>query len=74
VDEFPSAFEDLSAEEFRHKYGFDRPQPHTEIVLYCRTGRRAEQAALYLLGIGYKYAPSLLASDIRIINRTQECI
>merc|ERR1712242_240967 len=47
------AFKGLSAEEFKIKYGFERPQRDEPFVLTCRSGRRARVASKILRDLGY---------------------
>lgn len=42
-----------SAEEFKQRYGFDKPKKDSLIILYCRSGNRSGQVALYLSSVGY---------------------
>jgi len=45
VDDIESAMH-LSTDEFKTKYGFEKPSPGGKpIVVYCRAGIRATQAA-----------------------------
>jgi len=47
------AFEGLSEEEFKIKFGFERPQKEEPFVLTCRSGRRARVASKILRDLGY---------------------
>ena len=63
VSELEEAFTSLSASEFRARYGVARPLPgeagaHVQLIVHCRTGRRAGRAITFLRWLGYtKYAP-----------------
>ena len=50
----PQAFFSNSAEEFTGTYGFPRPSVDEDIVVYCRSGRRAVTACQVLEQAGYK--------------------
>ncbi len=52
VSELEEALE-LSPKEFKHHYGFEKPQKSTPVFVYCRTGGRARIAADILLKKGY---------------------
>jgi len=52
LDEIEIAFE-LSEEEFKERYGFDKPSKSDLIILYCRTGSRSGMAAMFLKSKGY---------------------
>ena len=62
VSELEEAFTSLSAAEFRERYGVARPLPgeagaHVQLIVLCRTGRRASRAIAFLRWLGYtKYA------------------
>ncbi|KAI0152184.1 Rhodanese-like protein [Hypoxylon sp. NC0597] len=51
----PDSFH-ISADEFRDKYGFERPDPEEdgEIVFYCKAGVRSRAAAEIAKQAGYK--------------------
>ncbi|KAJ2777965.1 hypothetical protein GGI15_004333 [Coemansia interrupta] len=34
----------LSNEQFKSKYGIDKPSPSTETIFYCRSGKRSQSA------------------------------
>jgi rhodanese-related sulfurtransferase len=54
VEEIEEAFQ-LSKEDFKAKYGFEKPKKHDQIVVYCRSGRRAASAAFHLVEQGYDH-------------------
>ncbi len=39
--------------DFKEKYGFRKPQPADEIVIHCKAGVRAQNAAKVLMSSGY---------------------
>ena len=43
----------MSAAEFEREFEFDMPKNDDCIVFYCKTGERAERAALECLQAGY---------------------
>ncbi|KAI0229631.1 putative thiosulfate sulfurtransferase, mitochondrial [Lamellibrachia satsuma] len=63
LSELQTAF-DLSDADFLAKYGFSKPQKSTDIVLYCRSGRRSRTAAKWMTAMGFsdvkRYAGSWL--------------
>jgi rhodanese-related sulfurtransferase len=44
VTSAPDSFH-ISADEFEDRFGFPRPDPHGEVVFYCRAGVRSRAAA-----------------------------
>lgn len=52
LDDFEHAF-DLEQEEFKDKYGFDKPSKDYLIIVHCRTGGRSAIAAEHLRRKGY---------------------
>jgi len=53
VDEIPESLS-LSNDDFKVKYGFTKPNLDSNLVFYCRTGRRSLQAVIYLQSVGFK--------------------
>ncbi|XP_045465285.1 putative thiosulfate sulfurtransferase, mitochondrial [Harmonia axyridis] len=49
-----SAFLKANLEEFRQKYGVEKPGIDTLIVMSCRSGRRSESATQMLERIGFR--------------------
>ena len=44
----------LSPDEFRDRYGFDKPHPQdAEVVFYCKAGVRSHAAASMAIQAGY---------------------
>ena len=54
VDEVSSAFQ-LSNEEFKQKYGFDKPAKNKGVLVYCKLGMRAQCAGEALQQLGYSH-------------------
>ncbi len=52
MSDFIEAFSS-SSDEFKSRYGFDKPKKDSAIILYCRSGNRSAQATLYLTSVGY---------------------
>lgn len=48
----PQAFEQ-TPDAFRKTYGFDRPEKHQEVIVYCRSGKRSATAADIIWHKGY---------------------
>lgn len=46
--------DNVKAEDFKQKYGRDKPAKDTQIIFTCRSGRRAQQAAEIAVKLGYK--------------------
>lgn len=44
----------VKSEDFKNKYGRDKPLADTPIIFTCRSGRRAQQAAEIAVKLGYK--------------------
>lgn len=44
ITELNEALE-MSNEDFKKKYGFDKPEPNTVVITYCQAGGRASRAA-----------------------------
>ncbi|MFC1769192.1 rhodanese-like domain-containing protein [Nanoarchaeota archaeon] len=53
LPELGEAF-NLSEEDFKNKYGFNKPTKTEKIIFYCRTGVRADMAVEYLKQKGYE--------------------
>ncbi|XP_013110581.1 rhodanese domain-containing protein CG4456 [Stomoxys calcitrans] len=45
--------DDTTPEEFKSKYGRDKPLENTTVIFYCRSGRRSQQAAEFAVALGY---------------------
>lgn len=43
----------LPADEFKAKYGRDKPTPETEVIFSCKLGGRAQTATNTALGLGF---------------------
>ena len=54
VGQIWEAFSQLSGEDFKSKYGFDRPEKSAKIGLLCKLGKRATDASDKLLLMGYE--------------------
>lgn len=52
LDDVEEAFE-LDDENFRERFGFDKPSKEDLIVVHCRTGGRSNMATQILSGKGY---------------------
>jgi rhodanese-related sulfurtransferase len=52
LHELEEAFS-LSSQDFKKKYGFEKPSKKKLIIVYCRTGGRSSIAASLLLQEGY---------------------
>ena len=52
IEELQEAF-DLDGDEFRGRFGFEKPSKGKLIMVYCRTGSRSGMAAGYLKSKGY---------------------
>ncbi|XP_055628380.1 rhodanese domain-containing protein CG4456-like isoform X2 [Toxorhynchites rutilus septentrionalis] len=46
----------LPADEFKAKYGRDKPQPDTEVIFHCKLGGRAQKAADTATNLGFTNA------------------
>jgi len=44
----------LPGEEFKAKFGFNKPAKHQEITFYCRSGKRSSSAADVAKRNGYR--------------------
>ena len=44
----------LSDKDFKGKFGRDKPSTDTEIIIYCREGRRAQDATMAFIELGYR--------------------
>ncbi|CAL4130415.1 unnamed protein product [Meganyctiphanes norvegica] len=44
---------DLTQEEFKERYGFDKPSKEAPLVLYCKTGVRSKNAYEQLTALGF---------------------
>merc|ERR1711990_836012 len=44
----------LPDREFKTKFGISKPETNTEIIIYCREGRRAQDAVMSFLELGYR--------------------
>ena len=44
----------LSDKDFKGKFGRDKPNTDTEIIIYCREGRRAQDATMAFIELGYR--------------------
>ena len=53
VDEIYCAF-NLSPDEFRAKYGFEKPAKTAALCTHCKMGKRATDAADKLFLLGYE--------------------
>ncbi len=52
MEEIEEAF-DLSEDEFKKKYGFDKPSKEELVIVHCRTGGRSNVVANQLNQKGY---------------------
>lgn len=43
----------LSADEFKEKYGRDKPSPDQEVIFHCKLGGRAQTATDLATRLGY---------------------
>ena len=53
VDEIESALK-MPADLFEKKYSFEKPRENEEIVFYCRSGKRSQQALTLARNLGYE--------------------
>ncbi|XP_037896878.1 rhodanese domain-containing protein CG4456-like [Glossina fuscipes] len=53
---------DFDKNKFKTKYDRDKPHLDTEIVLYCRRGKRSQNAAEILQKLGYRNVKVYLGS------------
>ena len=44
----------LSDIDFKGKFGIEKPGVETEIIVYCREGRRAQDATMAFIELGYR--------------------
>jgi len=44
----------LPDKEFKTKFGISKPETNTEIIVYCREGRRAQDAVMSFVELGYR--------------------
>ena len=44
----------LSEMDFKGKFGIEKPGVETEIIVYCREGRRAQDATMAFIELGYR--------------------
>ena len=40
--------------DFKGKFGIEKPGADTEIIVYCREGRRAQDATMAFIELGYR--------------------
>jgi len=52
LNEIPDAFE-MDATEFKAKYGFAKPTKKDNLIFYCRSGGRSENATAHAESKGY---------------------
>ncbi|KAL1383968.1 hypothetical protein pipiens_013090 [Culex pipiens pipiens] len=52
----------LPADEFKAKYGRDKPTPETEVIFSCKLGGRAQTATNTALGLGFTNAKNYKGS------------
>lgn len=75
LSELRTAF-DLSEADFQEKYGFSKPPKNTDIVLYCRSGRRSRTAAKWMTSMGFsdvkRYAGSWLDWSEKNPDKTEK--
>jgi len=53
IGELLSAF-NMNDQEFKNKYHFEKPEKNKKIVVYCRSGVRAQSAGETLQNLGYQ--------------------
>jgi len=44
----------MEEKEFKNKVGILKPKTETEIIVYCREGRRAQDAVMSFIELGYR--------------------
>ena len=53
LPELQQAFQ-LDVESFKEKYGFEKMKPEDNLIFYCRSGSRSQQAVFLALYLGYQ--------------------
>ncbi|XP_063376985.1 rhodanese domain-containing protein CG4456-like isoform X1 [Cydia fagiglandana] len=56
------ALKSMSDEQFRQHYQRNKPQPSSELIFYCKSGRRACQALDKALQLGYSNSKTYVGS------------
>ncbi|KAG2379523.1 hypothetical protein C9374_006640 [Naegleria lovaniensis] len=49
-----SNFNDLTTTQFMSQYGHEKPSHKNRIIIYCRSGARAQKAAQEMIELGYE--------------------
>ncbi|KAF0974221.1 hypothetical protein FDP41_006831 [Naegleria fowleri] len=49
-----SNFSELTSTQFLSQYGLEKPCHHDPIIIYCRSGARAQKAAQEMIDLGYE--------------------
>ncbi|KAI8365045.1 Rhodanese-like domain-containing protein [Choanephora cucurbitarum] len=71
LSQFTTAW-NLSEEEFKQQFGFDKPQKDASITLYCLAGVRSTKAALYLSELGYDNLQNYVGSWADYLEKTKK--
>ncbi|KAI8966920.1 Rhodanese-like domain-containing protein [Mycotypha africana] len=62
----------LPSEEFKEKFGFDKPEKKHTLALYCLAGVRSTKAAEYLAGLGYEDLENYVGSWADFIENEEK--
>ncbi|KAI8371640.1 Rhodanese-like domain-containing protein [Radiomyces spectabilis] len=52
----------MSEEDFEDTFGYEKPSPNANIIVYCQAGIRSSRAASYLGELGYKGVQNYIGS------------
>ncbi|KAI8370233.1 Rhodanese-like domain-containing protein [Blakeslea trispora] len=63
---------DLSEDDFKQQFGFEKPQKDDNITLYCLGGVRSTKAALYLSELGYEHLQNYVGSWADYVEKTKK--
>ncbi|KAG8831413.1 hypothetical protein FRC17_003191 [Serendipita sp. 399] len=71
LSEFVEAIR-LPAPQFREKYGFTKPPKDSDVIFYCRSGKRSASAADSAKDNGFTNIKNYSGSWLDWVKRTQE--